>query len=112
MAFSDGGRVRKPVLCAALGSAFVLWWRHRPARYPCAMRQAENEPDVVADFVARHPEIVARLAGVAPAATHRDGAPDDRRARFRAYAAGRITSARSDTAAAAGQDFLRRLRAS
>jgi hypothetical protein len=77
------------------------------------MRQAGNElPDVVADFVARHPDIVARLAGVASTATPDSDALGRQREHFRAYAAERIETARGADAAAAGQDFLARLRAS
>lgn len=76
------------------------------------MRQAGNElPDVVADFVARHPDIVARLAGVASTATPDSDALGRQREHFRAYAAERIETARSADVTGAGQDFLTRLRA-
>ncbi len=77
------------------------------------MRQAENKlPEAVTHFVARHPDIVALLAGVAPAPAPAAGALDHQRDRFRTYAGERIEAARSAAASQAGQDFLARLRAS
>lgn len=75
------------------------------------MRAGNELPEVVADFVARHPDIVARLAGVAPTAAPASEALGRQREQFRAYATERIETARSDDAAAAGQGFLTRLRA-